>query len=323
MILNVKTSSNSLGAGLFRNLCGSRSTLISSSEIRDWLTASVVLCCLSSGCSLMRMGEWTSKGTPQDHSLQRPIQSVAVPGSPEIPAPKALKNPARVHVAYGRWLESQRLPQEAQLAYQRALEHEPQSLDALLGLARLELLAQRHESARAYIEKAQQAHPQDPLVMAAWGEYYASIGDWSRAIDSYQRAISLAPQEPIYRHQLGVIQTKAGAIQDALATFTAAIGPAEAHYNVGVLLYQQGNHAAAELHLQQALRLNPQLTPASKMLAKITQAPRRTNVSPAAHTIPQSTSTSTISPPTYLSVPEPPQRVSAPILHQPQLTAGK
>jgi len=174
-----------------------------------------------------------------------------------------------VHLAYARWQEQQRQPALAREAYQKALDHDPKSVEALLGLARLDQLAGRNAEAEHHLTKAQQLQPQSALVNAAWGEFFAAQQNWPRAIERYRLAINLAPDEQLYKHQLAVALVKSGAINEGLAMFTPIVGQAEAHYNVGILLYQMGHPAEAEGYLRRAVALKPELTPANNMIAKI------------------------------------------------------
>ena len=138
-----------------------------------------------------------------------------------------------------------------------------------LELARLDQLASRPADAELHLNKAQQLQPHTALVNAAWGEYFAAQQSWPRAIERYRQAIKLAPDEPLYKHQLAVALVKSGAVNEGFSEFVSVVGQPEAYYNVGVLLYQQGRLVEAEQHIQRAVLLKPDLTPASKMVARI------------------------------------------------------
>lgn len=277
-VLRLFRSSEAVPSRKETSMPGSRHLVLRRSA--GW--AGAVLCAATlTGCSINKLA---LKDETAPKLGKPPEVALSVPGSPEFGTPRELKRPERVHVAYGRWQEQQRQPALAREAYQKALEHDPKSVEALLGLARLDQLAGRPEEAERHLQRAQQLHPQEPLVFAGWGEFYAAQEKWPQAIERYQQAIRLAPDEPLFKHQLGVAQVKSGAISQGLASFTAAVGEAEAHYNVGVLLYQQGRVVEAEQHLQRALALKPELAPASKMLAKIQQ--QRSGTTPMAEKAP-------------------------------------
>ena len=107
------------------------------------------------------------------------------------------------------------------------------------------------------------------MIQAAWGEYFAAQQNWPKAIERYRQAIKLAPDETLYKHQLAVALVKSGAVNEGFSEFVAVVGQPEAHYNVGVLLYQQGRLVEAEEHIQRAALMKPELKPAHNMLAKI------------------------------------------------------
>ena len=82
---------------------------------------------------------------------------------------------------------------------------------------------------------------------------------------------------------------KFGSLNEGLSAFTSIVGPPEAHYNVGVLLHQQGRTVEAEQHLQKALALKPDLAPASKLLSRLhRERGRAPAVAAAAATVPVS-----------------------------------
>jgi len=245
------------------------------------------------GCSTTKLAVNDSETIKVAGTPPQTAAVTSIPGSPEFASGDAVKHPEKIHLAYGRWQEQQRQPALAREAYQKVLDHDPKSVEALLGLARLDQLAGRPAEAEQRLAKAQQLQPQSALVHAAWGEFFSSQQNWPRAIEKYRQAINLAPDEALYKHQLAVALVKSGAVNDGLAGFVAIVGEAEAHYNVGVLLHQQGLSVEAEQHLQRALALKPELTPASKMIAKIQRerglAPSiaKATPSPPAFTSPQ------------------------------------
>jgi len=195
--------------------------------------------------------------------------SVSVPGTADIPHGQEMRHPETVHIAYARWQEQQKQFPQARESYHRALQYEPRSAEALLGLSRLDRLAGRNTEAEEHLKRAEKLRPNDPLVIAGWAEFYAATGNMPQAVVKYREAITLAPNELVYKHQLAIALTKAGDISGGYDVFASIVGPAEAHYNVGYLLYQQGDLSAAEVEMQQALALNPKLVPATSMLAKV------------------------------------------------------
>lgn len=241
---------------------------MSKAYISKWIA-----CCVG-GFVLVSVGCSTTK-TPSmpkfaDREPKVPQErSMMIPGSDMGDVNREPKHPEHVHVAYARWQEQQKQLPQARESYQKALEIDPKSIDALLGISRLEQLAGRHAEAEKQLQRAQKLRPKDPLVHAAWGEFYATQQQWGPAVKKYRDAIELAPDEPLYKHQLAVILGKSGDWDGALSAFKTIVTPGEAHYNIGYLQHQQGLLVEAEGHLQQAVQAKPDLALAAALLARI------------------------------------------------------
>jgi tetratricopeptide (TPR) repeat protein len=184
-------------------------------------------------------------------------------------AERNLKDPAALHLAYGRFEEQVGQPGEARKSYEKALGENPHSVDAVLGMARLDQLADKPKEAEAGFQRALAMKPGDPAILAARGQFYASQKRWPEARRDLTTAIAAAPNVPIYKHQLAVAETRSGDINAGLAVFNQLVGPEKAHYNVAFLLSQDGRQDAAAQECRAALALNPKFEPARVMLDQI------------------------------------------------------
>lgn len=227
-----------------------------------WL-AGLGAAALLAGCSTGKM-----MGQAQNSAIHSQ-QVTSVPGTADVAHGNELRNPAALHLAYGQWQEQQKQLPQARDSYEKALGADPRSVSAILGLSRLDRLAGRMKEAEEHLQKAEKLKPNDPLVAAAWGEHYAATGRWTDAIARYRSAVQLAPNEAIFRHQLAVALTRSGQFDEGLAMFQNLVSPAEAHYNVGRLLQQQGKLLEAEVQYQKAVAANPELDAAREMLVAV------------------------------------------------------
>jgi tetratricopeptide (TPR) repeat protein len=184
-------------------------------------------------------------------------------------AERNLKDPAALHLAYGRFEEQVGQTTEARKSYERALTENPHSLEAVLGLARLDQLADKPKEAEVGFQRALQMKPGDAVVMASCGQFYASQKRWPEALQMFNSAIGAAPHTAIYKHQLAVAETRAGDVNASLAVFNQLVGPEKAHYNVAYILSQEGNQAGAAQQCQAALSINPRFEPARAMLEQL------------------------------------------------------
>lgn len=182
---------------------------------------------------------------------------------------RQLKEPTKLDLAYARWQEQQGNMTEARERYQRVLHDEPRSVDALLGLARMDQLAGRMTEAEQGFRKALKISPNDPLVLDALGQFYAAQEKWPQAIDVLKQAIQSAPNDNTIRFHLAVATAKSGDIASAKTLFTNSVGEAEAEYNLGLILHDQGKLELAEQHFIQAIVKKPTLEQAQYWLNEI------------------------------------------------------
>ncbi len=184
-------------------------------------------------------------------------------------ARKKLKNPRRLDLAYAKWQEQVGNLTDAREGYQRVLHDEPQSVEAQLGLARLDQLAGRMQEAEQGYRKAMKAAPSNPTVLDALGQFYAAQEKWPMAIDFSKQALALSPNDKTIRFHLAVAMAKSGDIQGAKPHFVSSVGDAEADYNLGLIQHDQGKLDLAEQYFVQASAKKPTLEQAQFWLSEI------------------------------------------------------
>lgn len=203
-----------------------------------------------------------------------------------------LKDPERLHLAYGKLSEQTGDYATARESYETALRQNQQTEEAILGLARLDLLAGRHAEAERRFKNAVEVAPASPLTNEALGQFYLTQNRYAEAAAQLQRGLSVAPENKRLRHKLGIALARGGNIVAAEPQFVQAVGDAEADYNIGLILYEQGHTAEAEQRFLQAVLKKPTLAPAQHWLDTVRQehdakgllaaAPARQNAAPAA-----------------------------------------
>jgi tetratricopeptide (TPR) repeat protein len=196
------------------------------------------------------------------------VSSTTTPGSGEFATVRKLKDPEATHLIYAQWME-ERNPSDARASYQQVLEKNPKSVEALLGLSRIEQLNGRNDAAEKLLARAKKLRPEDPLVTAAYGLYYANQKDWDRALEHLRRAREMGDGDKVYDYQLGAVLVKSGDIAGGLKELEHCGTAAEAHYNAGFILKEQKRLPEAEEQFALAAELDPDLTQAQKMLAVV------------------------------------------------------
>ncbi|HNW45303.1 MAG TPA: tetratricopeptide repeat protein [Elusimicrobiales bacterium] len=98
-------------------------------------------------------------------------------------------------------------------------------------------------------------------ITALAGLTWRQQGYWHDSETLWRHALSINPDLPIARTNLGVALHKKGAFAEAAAHYAAVLrmnpGNAQAHNNLGRVLASQGNSAQAVSHYLEALKLDP------------------------------------------------------------------
>ena len=150
---------------------------------------------------------------------------------------------------------------KARTEYQQVLREEPANRDALLGLAALEMRAQRYDLSHGYYQRILQADPRDPYAQAGvlalrseqldpslvvsrvksllaadreanvlyftLGNQYAQQGRWAEAQQAYFKAFATDPENPDYAYNVAVSLDQLRQPKLALEYYRRALALAE------------------------------------------------------------------------------------------------
>ncbi|MCA9041654.1 MAG: tetratricopeptide repeat protein [Planctomycetaceae bacterium] len=180
-----------------------------------------------------------------------------------------LEEPAEVHQSYAQWQEQQGNLTEARQSYEFVLKQNPKSVDAMLGLARLDQLAGQTNRAETMIRDAQAQSPNDPAVLSSLGQFYISQGRYSEATDVLKQAAYISSNDTTIQYHLGVALARSGDLDSARPYFVRTVGEAEAHYNIAYILNEMGRSVAAEQELMASLQKKPSLQSSQQLLTEI------------------------------------------------------
>jgi len=170
-------------------------------------------------------------------------------------------------------LQSQRRLRDAEAVYLRILNSDRFNLRALEALGRLRLQQKRFGEAevplRALVKRAKGSADAHHLL----GFVLTGLGDFSAAVRSYQKAVSLKADFPEARNNLGYALHRSGQHEAALAQFDKAIEllPVfpDAYHNRGSALVALGRRHEALVALQAALAQRPAHLAARSDLANL------------------------------------------------------
>lgn len=183
-----------------------------------------------------------------------------------IGSQQKLRNPEKTHLAFARLSERTGKPEAARESYLIVLDQNPQSVEATIGLAGLDLRAGRIREAELGFLKAGELAPDDALVSEALGQFYLTQERFAEAETALRRGYAANPNDRRLQYRLGLALARQGRIPESEPLFVNSVGEAESDYNLGLILYEQGQTVAAEQRLLRAVMKKPTLNEAQHWL---------------------------------------------------------
>jgi tetratricopeptide (TPR) repeat protein len=187
-----------------------------------------------------------------------------------------LKNPEKLMTAMARYQENvfevQKNPQAMEVArqtYSTLLTDNPNSLNAMLGLARVDHKADRIADAERMYQTVAAKFPTDSTAMAAVAGFYNDTDRPKQAYELLPAAVERDPENRDLRQQIGIALVKSGRAEEAVEHFTKVEGQASAYATIGQLLANQKDFSGARDYLGRAIKRNPELPGVKTALAQL------------------------------------------------------
>lgn len=173
------------------------------------------------------------------------------------------------HFAAARLFESQGLLARAIHQYRRtiAVQHHHTGAYHRLGLL-LSLTGQREEALKAFA-RAVELKPDDAILRNNLGFELMLSRRWADAERELSQAIRLRPDFSRAYINQGIVQSKLGRFNEALASFRTALPEADAYYNLGLMYRGQQRYAEAAGAYRHVLAVNPDFVAAQTQLEQI------------------------------------------------------
>lgn len=145
----------------------------------------------------------------------------------------------------------------------RALQaRKPDSAPAYALMGDVYLLRQQLPEAEAAYQKALQVEPNNPVVETQLGALYLKSGQLEKAREALARAVQIEPRNPAAYLDLGLALQQMGNVPEAIAAYQKAVelrpDLLPAQFNLGQLAMSARRYDDAIAAFQQAARLRPQ-----------------------------------------------------------------
>lgn len=171
---------------------------------------------------------------------------------------------ASAHCNLGLYYESQRKPEQAQAEYEEAVGLDP---DEPVYYCRLGSLytergqLEKGENLLAECERLVAVNSDDPGGHNALGMAYFALGEYSQAVQEFQRAVQLDPEYHTYHSNLSSAYEELGQIQKAMEEAEAALrltpNPFESHSKLLRLRWTTGDYGGVIRELALTARTAP------------------------------------------------------------------
>lgn len=170
------------------------------------------------------------KRQPASNNNSGESPAAPVANSSSIAERERAINEARVFLEQGIELYRNDQDQEALVAYQQAIQRNPEYAEAhyRLGLSHA-VLEQKTEAEAAYkkaielYKKFIQENPKDADAFFNMGESYRHLRQYEDAVRAYKQAVRLQPEDPEMFYELGVTQIKLARYSEAASALEKAI----------------------------------------------------------------------------------------------------
>jgi len=162
-----------------------------------------------------------------------------------------------------------RLRDDARKAYQKAVQSDPNNVEAQRHLGRIYVKMGDTERALDVYKKALAKHPKEGSLLYDMGLCYTRRKDFGESMHCFVKALEVEPENRDYLKMFGMTLAWVGQVDQAFAKLSLVQGAPMAHYNIARILEQKDQIEPAKAHLRAALRDNAQLEDAREMLARL------------------------------------------------------
>ena len=199
-------------------------------------------------------------------AMWRPVLDARTKDVPETPPASILPH---THFAAAQLFASQGLYGKAITQCRKAIAVDHSYVAAYHRLGLLLSAVGRHQAALEPLRRAVELRPDSAILRNNLGFELFLSRRWAEAQRELTLAIKLKPDFPRACINLGIVQSKLGRFDEALATFRKVLPEPDAYYNVGLMYRGQQLYEEAAETFEYVLKLSPHFVAAATQLEQI------------------------------------------------------
>ena len=161
---------------------------------------------------------------------------------------------------------------KASASFRRALELDPKSVGARLGLARVAISLKKDEEAIGHLQAVLKDRPDQPTAVLLLTAFYDRAGQYDQALPVLEAALKASPRQPNFALPLGELYVKKGRYDDAIALMSDLLSQypelAQARLIRGQAYLVEGKSDAALKEFAAVVKANPKAPAAHYFLAR-------------------------------------------------------
>ena len=177
------------------------------------------------------------------------------------------------HELAGRVCLAKDKPEDALKEFETTLRFRPQWIAVYVQAGLVCHRLQREEAAVKYLETALKLAPKSLEIKLTLADIYMLQGKTTEAMEAFRGILATNAKQPIALNNLAALLAKTGQIAEALTLSRQAVSlsPQDPNFRdtVGWIAFLNGNPEEAQLHLGEAIRLDPKQGMSHYHLAKV------------------------------------------------------
>ncbi|MGB3509291.1 MAG: tetratricopeptide repeat protein [Microcoleaceae cyanobacterium] len=177
------------------------------------------------------------------------------------------KMPEKAAFCRAKQFEKKKQWEQAIIQYQlagmteKAEKYRKKAADELYNQGLIKLQKRDNTGALEDYNRAINLNPNNHQSYNNKGIAIAQLGNLTEAIENFQRALELNPKDPQTYHNLGAAYAEVGELNQAIEYFSKALElnpqDSQTHYNLGVVRFKVGDKQGALADYDRAIALNP------------------------------------------------------------------